>query len=139
LQRVLDTVNLTRITLCPVTRILIVDDRPDVRLAFCYMLEACGFAVFEAGDGDAALNCLARKAVDVILTDLEMPGMDGLSLIRTIGSAGPKIIAMTGAGNEEILERAENSGAHAVLEKPVSRETMVRTIRMVLGENHLHL
>jgi CheY-like chemotaxis protein len=60
-------------------------------------------------------------------------------LIRTIGSAGPKIIAMTGAGNEEILERAENSGAHAVLEKPVSRETMVRTIRMVLGENHLHL
>src|SRR5262252_3048324 len=83
-------------------RILLVDDQPDVRLAFRYMLEADNYEVVEAANGTEALAQLSQKPIDVILTDLYMPWMDGLSLLRAVRSTGgptPRVIAMSGSPN----------------------------------------
>src|SRR6185503_12936476 len=81
-------------------RILLVDDQPDVSLALRYLLETEGLVVTMSMSARDALAYLAVHPVDVILTDLYMPGMDGLAMIRTIrsgrASAAP-IIAYTGS------------------------------------------
>ena len=121
-----------------VPRVLVVDDRPDVRLAFMYMLEASSYHVGEASNGAEALAYLARERVDVVLTDLYMPGMDGLALLKVLRTAPaprPRIIAMTGSAEFDrgaSLEAARILGADAVLIKPVSREQLVGTIRELL-------
>jgi CheY-like chemotaxis protein len=119
-----------------VIRVLVVDDRPDVRLSFMYLLQACGYEAAEAGGGADALSYLSRKKVDVVLTDLDMPGMDGLELLETVraGKTPPKVIVMTGSavGDGEALTAAQKLGADAVLLKPLSRDQLQRTITMVL-------
>ena len=117
------------------TCILVVDDRPDVRLSLLYMLQASGFDVAEAADGAQALEQVTHKRVDVILTDLYMPGFDGLALIRAMRNRKgpqPRIIAMSGAdhlGKEAALEAAKVLGAEAILQKPFTREQLVQAIR----------
>jgi two-component system chemotaxis response regulator CheY len=117
--------------------VLIVEDRADVRLALRYMLEAHDYRVAEAADGAEALAYVATESVDVILTDLYMPQMDGLSLVRALRkskSAQPRIIAMSGSpnlGKEAALDAARVLGADAVLRKPFSREQLVRAIASV--------
>jgi CheY-like chemotaxis protein len=118
----------------------VVDDRPDVRLAFMYMLEASGYQVAEASNGAEALVCLAREKIDVILTDLYMPGMDGLALLRIVKQSPaprPYLIAMSGSphlGTGAALEAARVLGADAVLNKPLSRDQLVGTIRELTRE-----
>lgn len=120
-------------------RVLLVDDQPDVRLAFRYMLEADAYQVIEASNGTEALAQLVRQSVDVILTDLYMPWMDGLSLVRAVRSnkePKPRIIAMSGSpnlGKAASLEAARILGADAVLQKPVSRQELKATIDGLLG------
>jgi two-component system phosphate regulon response regulator PhoB len=122
-------------------RILVVDDRPDVRLSFLYLLEASGYDVAEAADGTQALSVMARKHIDVILTDLYMPGLDGLGLVRIVRNGPPpqpRIIAMSGSdhiGRDASLEAARVLGADAILTKPFSRDLLVRTIRAVLSQD----
>src|SRR4051794_20630180 len=82
-----------------IVTVLVVDDRPDVRLSLLYMLEASGYVVAEAADGRQAMPTIAQRQVDVVLADLSMPTMDGDELIRTIRArpmANPKTILMTG-------------------------------------------
>jgi len=111
----------------PAKRVLVVDDQPDVRLAFRYMLEHYGYAVGEAANGADALSYLSRQRVDVILTDLYMPGMDGLSLVRVIRASPepqPRVIAISGSpnlGKNASLQAAQILGADAILPKPISR------------------
>jgi CheY-like chemotaxis protein len=123
-----------------VIRVLIVDDQPDVRLAFAYMLEALGCTIGEAHDGVAALAYLAKNRVDVVLTDMYMPGMDGLGLVRAVRSGKPpypRIIVMSGSENlgmDASLEAAKVLGADAVLRKPITRDRLLNTIRDLMGE-----
>jgi two-component system, chemotaxis family, chemotaxis protein CheY len=115
-------------------RILIVDDRPDVRLSLTYMLEALGYAVAEASDGAAALDVMAKQKIDVVLTDLYMPGLDGLGLIRAIRrmeAPQPFIIVISGSehvGVDLARTAAEELGAEAILRKPISRQVLVQAI-----------
>jgi CheY-like chemotaxis protein len=110
--------------------VLIVDDQPDVRLAFGFMLSASGFQVAEAGDAETALSFLARKRVDVLLTDIALPDMDGIALLRLVRESSPPhpiLIAYTGysfSKTDRALELAD-----AVLVKPVSCDQLLRTIK----------
>jgi CheY-like chemotaxis protein len=121
-------------------RVLIVDDQPDVRLAFAYMLAYYGCEIREAADGYLALDLLAKERVDVVLTDLYMPGLDGVEFIRIIRRSPPpqpRIIAMSGSenvGHEVTMEAAGVVGADAVLPKPISRDQLINTIRRLLGD-----
>jgi CheY-like chemotaxis protein len=118
-------------------RVLLVDDQPDLRLSLRFMLEHDEFLVSEASNGAQALERLAREKIDVILTDLYMPDIDGISLVRALGSVPtrPPIIAMSGwyAGHKDALDAARTLGADALLEKPFTRQDLVRTIRSVIG------
>ena len=120
-------------------RVLIVDDQPDVRLAFRYMLEHYGCRITEAGNGKEALNCLSRERVDVVLTDLYMPGMDGLALLREIlerPGPRPRVIAISGSpnlGKEASLSAARALGADIVLPKPLSRDQLITAIRSLMS------
>ena len=116
-------------------RVLVVDDRPDVRLSFCFMLEACGYAAAEAADGAEALTLLARQRIDVVLTDLHMPGMDGtalIGLVRRTYRPPPIIIAMTGTSSPWVTaysEAAAEIGADAILLKPITKQQIIQAIQ----------
>jgi len=111
-------------------RILVVDDRPDVRLSLLYMLEASGFDVAEAEDGTQALGLIEQQRIEVVLTDLAMPGMDGRALTRELVAQRhrPRVIVMSGSehlGPKEAL----SLGADAIINKPFTREELVQAIR----------
>src|SRR5256885_868054 len=94
-----------------IVRVLVVDDRPDVRLSLMYMLEACGYGIDEAADGHQAMAVIAKRQADVVLADLYMPSMDGVELVDAIRArpvAQPRIILMTGAYH---LDRDISRGA----------------------------
>lgn len=115
-------------------RVLVVDDRPDVRLSLLYMLEASGFDVAEAEDGRQALSRLSSQSFDVILADLSMPVLDGLGLIRIVRERPrprPVLIAMTGSAHLDSGEALNEAVgvADAVLTKPFTREQLLRAIR----------
>ena len=116
-------------------RILVVDDLPDVRLSLCMMLEASGFEVAEAADGAAALSELGRQQVDVVLTDLFMPGVNGIGLIKALTREPrrPVIIAMTGHAdlNGGAEHRMALELADAVLIKPFGIQDLLNTIKTI--------
>jgi len=81
-----------------VARILVVDDDQVVRLLLRAVLERRGHSVVEAGNGDEGFRCYQAAPADLVITDIEMPVMDGLQMIRELRSAFPsaKIIAISG-------------------------------------------
>jgi CheY-like chemotaxis protein len=112
--------------------ILVVEDRPDVRLALRYMLEALDYSVREAGDGATALNQLTDHPCDVILSDWNMPGTARWELLSSLKARALKVIVLTGSADAAELERIRRSGVDAVLTKPASRDVLQRTIVQVL-------
>jgi CheY-like chemotaxis protein len=114
--------------------VLVVDDQPDVRLSFCFMLEANGFRVADVPSAELALWFTARQWVDLILTDIAMPDTDGIALLRMVRTdypPHPKMIAYTGVAFDQV-ERAREF-ADAVLTKPVTGDQLTQTINRLLS------
>lgn len=112
------------------TRILIVDDDEALRRALARMLRARGYEVDEAGDAPEALGAIDRKSPDVVLTDIMMPGGDGVELINAIRGRTPRpgILAMSGRGSMgalDLLHLAEKLGADLSLNKPFSTDELM--------------
>ncbi len=105
-------------------RILVVDDDERIRALIRRGLKKLGHEVVEAGDGAAALERLRADPVDLLITDLYMPGMEGLELIQKARAAWPEldIIAISGGTADtkfDFLPVAESLGADAILPKPL--------------------
>ena len=101
-------------------RILLVDDEPDMRLSTAQALDLAGFDVEEAPDAQAALDRVSFGFAGILVTDIRMPGMDGLSLmcrIREIDADIP-VILVTGHGDIQLAVRAMREGAYDFVEKP---------------------
>jgi two-component system chemotaxis response regulator CheY len=122
-------------------RVLIVDDSSTARSLIKKSLDVCGLAItrcLEASNGREALDILKNEAVDLVLTDVNMPEMDGVNLLRRIKSS-PKlfdvpVVVITSLKNrtaEQILKREQ---AVAVLGKPLSIPEVHRLLK-----NQLHL
>ena len=115
--------------------VLVADDHPVFREAALQILEEAGHTVRTAADGPEALRKLAGGWFDVLLTDVLMPGMDGIELISEVRRQHPgvQIIAMSGGGNgrgrEDFLNIASNSGAGALLEKPFQANELLDRLR----------
>jgi ATP-dependent Lon protease len=112
-------------------RILVVDDESEVRNLLLSMLRREGHEVLEAGNGRDAMRILAGTEVDVVLTDLVMPEMEGLEFIRSLLKESPssRVIAMSGvAAGSTYLEAAQRFGVIATLEKPFRREQLLEVI-----------
>ena len=118
---------------CPL-RVLIVDDNQGVRLGIREHLEAIGWLCQEAENGLHALTVLRTQAVDVLLTDFNMPDMDGLQLTKTISQHQPsyeisRIVVMSAWITEDIRVQALQAGANAILDKPFSIPDLVQAIQ----------
>jgi DNA-binding NarL/FixJ family response regulator len=101
-------------------RILIVDDHPLTREALSSLLEQHDFDVVgEAGDGDEAITAAGELRPDVVLLDLSMPGLDGLTALPRIRDAAPEceVVVLTASGTEENLLAAIRGGAAGYLLK----------------------
>ena len=109
--------------------VLIVDDSSTMRKIISRSLRQAGLAVddiFEAGDGIEGLNALAGNKVDLILSDINMPNMDGLEFIKAVranGNAVP-IVMITTEGGEDILKEAMSSGASDSIKKPFTPDQL---------------
>ncbi|MDR3514204.1 MAG: response regulator [Azospirillaceae bacterium] len=119
--------------------VLVVDDVPAVRLAIRKVLGRAGFATIEAGDGAEALSLLATSRPDAVLTDIWMPGTDGLQLLDALKREWPgvAVVAMTGgapqSGQEASLIRAQEAGATELLMKPIDKDELVVAINQALN------
>ena len=100
--------------------ILLVDDEPSLlEVASTFLRQKSGFSVHEASSADEARERMQNHQYDVIVSDYEMPGEDGLSFLKSIRSSGSRIpfIIFTGRGREEVAIEALNSGADYYLQK----------------------
>ena len=115
-------------------RILLVDDHPLTRSALSGLLTQNGFDVVgEAEDGEQAIVCAAELAPDLILLDLSMPGLDGLSALPRLREAAPncEVVVLTASGTEENLLGAIRGGAAGYLLKSEPPERIVGFLRGV--------
>jgi signal transduction histidine kinase/GGDEF domain-containing protein len=118
-------------------RILVVDDEKEIREFLSKALtRIAGFRVQMAEDGEDALKKIDQDKLDLILTDLKMPKMDGLKLITEIAKTKPEIltILMTGYGTIDSALEAMKRGASDYLTKPINLDELVLRIQKVLGE-----
>ena len=117
--------------------ILVAEDHPDTRLLLHYVLVGEGFEVTDAEDGVAALQSLTQNRPDILLTDLMMPQIDGIELIRRVRSqdefANLPIVAMSAYGHDN-LAKASVNGATAIVRKPLDMEDLIDTITRLLPE-----
>jgi two-component system nitrogen regulation response regulator NtrX len=120
--------------------VLIVDDVQGMRDQYAYDLERlAGHEALTAGRGEEALELLEREAVDCVLLDLEMPGMDGFAVLKEIERRGllVPVIVYTGTGNYERCVEAIKLGAYNFVDKAESMERVVQEIANALERGRL--
>lgn len=119
-------------------RILIVDDDEMDRLLERTILQDAGHELFFASDGAVALRLYREKHVDLVLTDLAMPNLNGLRLIRELRDLNPDVpvIAISGKSPEQ-LPSAEDMGAARTFFKPVDRDELLKAVEEVLEEQEV--
>lgn len=119
--------------------VLIAEDYADVRSMTRLMIETCGYHVVEAQDGYEALEAAKERRPDMILMDIAMPLMNGITsagLIRTIAQCEDvPIVALTAYGND-YLDRAEEFGFDQVVQKPVQIDDLRSLLDKYLGTGH---
>jgi two-component system response regulator FlrC len=108
-------------------RVLVVDDEEGIRSFLAESLELEGHAVQQAVDGQAALECLARHSFDLLLTDLSMPRLDGMELLRRVRQHYPEleVIVLTAHGSVDSAVEAMRLGAFDYLQKPLESPDQV--------------
>lgn len=120
--------------------ILIVDDSASTRIVIKKILGISGIdvgQVFDAGNGREALAVLEREWVDVILTDVHMPEMDGFELLKALkdrsSASSAPVVVVTTEGREDRIGEFLSLGARACIRKPFKPEQIKKTLMQVLG------
>jgi two-component system chemotaxis response regulator CheY len=117
-------------------KVLIVDDSNSMRQMVGFTLRQGGFEAIEAGHGQEALDKLKQTQVDLVITDLNMPVMDGITLIRHLRSqpamANKPILMLTTEGLATKKEEGKAAGATGWIVKPFDPEKLLQTIAKVL-------
>jgi len=118
----------------PEPLVLIVDDEPNIRSSLQLALEVEGFRVQTAGSGFDGLRILRERTVDLVLLDVVLPDVNGLELLRLLRREGNEVpaVVMSGHGTIEMALEATRMGAADFLEKPLSTEKILLTLRNVL-------
>jgi len=116
-------------------RILLADDNKVIRDIVSGFLEFIGYEVALAVNGIEALAVFLGSSFDLVLTDLEMPAMDGLSLAGHIKERSPRtpVILLTGSNSETVLERVKRGSVDSVIFKPFILEDLQNTVQGALA------
>ncbi|MDE0187410.1 MAG: sigma-54 dependent transcriptional regulator [Candidatus Poribacteria bacterium] len=120
-------------------RILVVDDDAPIRNSLEKILKRDGYNVFTAAGGESALKLVRQQPVHLILTDLKMPRMDGLQLLKAAKILSPEIevIVMTAFGDVDSAVKAMREGAYHFIRKPLKRAEIRLTITRALEKQNL--
>ena len=117
-------------------RIITVDDAATMRKMVCFTLKGAGHEVLEAADGREALNTLRQRSVDLVITDVNMPNMDGLELTRQLRAlpafARTPIILLTTESDSAKKTQGRAAGATGWIVKPFSQEQLLAVVAKVL-------
>jgi CheY-like chemotaxis protein len=118
-------------------QVLVVDDEDQMRKLIRLVLQQEGHTVVEASNGKRAIQHIQEAEIDLVISDIFMPDMDGLELIRGIRRTHPgiKILAISGAGKEGpglYLNMAEQFGAGAILMKPFAPDQLIEKVSALL-------
>ena len=117
--------------------ILIVDDDPTLRRVLCAAINWFGFSALEAEDGQQALDIYLREKPSVVITDIYMPKMNGIHLLRTLRRNDPsaKVVLITGGTNYWQLAQDPESRPDGFLTKPFSVTDLLSLVRNLTSEN----
>ena len=111
-------------------RVLVVDDSEEVRSLMTFLLSSEGYAVSEASDGDEALKRIKAESFDVVVTDFQMPGLNGLELMTRAREQDDQTPVIIVSGLDTDLSRlAVELGAYAWMTKPLSRCLFLDIVR----------
>lgn len=115
--------------------ILVVDDEEATREVLAAGLQAPGRQVLTAASGEEALEIVRRSAVDLVLLDLVMPGLDGAETFRRLRALRPEVavVIVTGYPDSELMARALESGPFTVINKPVDLPQVQKVVERILG------
>jgi CheY-like chemotaxis protein len=116
-------------------KILVIDDEPSIRSLLDTLLRRKGYDVVLADSGRKGLELFRREHPDVIVLDLKMPEMDGLTVLRQIHSLDPKkpVIILTGAGNTEAEQQVRALGVTEYIEKEFSLHLLGNSLKRLLN------
>ncbi|BBE50205.1 Chemotaxis protein CheY [Ferriphaselus amnicola] len=117
--------------------VLSVDDSSSIRQMVAFTLKSAGYDVIEAADGQDGLNKAKMKTVDLVLTDQNMPIMDGLTLIRTLRSMPNyrtvPILMLTTESSDAMKMQGKAAGATGWLVKPFDPSKLLEVVKKVIG------
>ncbi|MEJ2129648.1 MAG: response regulator [Woeseiaceae bacterium] len=131
------------------SKVLIIDDEKDVRIVLKEVLQRAGYEAAVAADAREGLEKLEADGADLVITDVIMPGMDGVATVEKIRESYPgmPIIVISGGGNVAPMEyepgaistnaylaSATKAGADRTLTKPFERQELVKAVRDLLGD-----
>ena len=119
-------------------RILIVDDDEVVRWSYQRSLQSVCCDVAAASDGEEALQTMERNPFDVVLLDLRMPGLDGLSVLRAIKQKWPEseVVIITGYPTVDSAKEAVRLGAHDYIAKPIGPQDVIDVTDSAVTRKH---
>jgi putative two-component system response regulator len=120
-------------------RVLCVDDEPVILQILRRLLEVQGFEAIACSDPKAALANFSAGVIDVVITDIHMPGMDGLTLMRGLRQLEPElpVVIVTGHGTVDTAIQALREGASGMLVKPFTGEELLTEVRRALGASQM--
>ncbi len=118
-------------------RILVVDDSPSMRQMVHFTLKSAGHDIVEAANGKEALDLAQSRKVDLMLTDVNMPNMDGITLIRELRKLPDykhaPLLFLTAESGGDKKRQGKAAGATGWILKPFNPEQLLATIKKVLG------
>lgn len=121
-------------------RVLIVDDSPTVRKFIAYVLRRRDYATEEAVDGMDAMEKLSNYEIDLVIVDLNMPNMDGISFVKSLRQSyynlDLPVIMLTTTNDRVLQEEAYGAGINMFLNKPVQPDILLDKIEGLLGGGH---
>jgi len=119
----------------PSVRVLAVDDEHSARKLLSVILGQSAFGCTTVNGGEEALEYLRSERFDAVISDLQMPGMGGLGLMRHLAESDTRIpvIIVTAHGDDDMRQRTLQVGAIAFLEKPVRGPALLEAIRSAIG------
>ena len=117
-------------------RILVVDDEENARIGLSRLLSKEGFLVDSVSNGYEALNYLRQQEVNLIVTDINMPEMNGIAFLKELNKSFPKsnVIMITAYGGVESYIEAMNLGAFEYINKPVKIEELKSILKKIFKE-----